>query len=237
MASRDIVDWRPDVRKYIKMPTANESLIDDEVRETCRDFLRETALWKYDLARISVVADQAEYDFTPINADGVNVFSALATAKYKLDGEDDDQFYDLELETRESMQKKYLDAWQFEENVSSSNIYVTKEKKFRLYPIPTVLSTEGLLLHVIVKPSNDATAVPLFVWEDHKRTISIGAASMLMGQTNRPWSDKKLSDRYWVQYTAKRDEAAFTKWDGRTKKALHVRPRIWSSSRNRTWRF
>ncbi len=237
MASKDIVDWRPDVRKYIKMPNANESLIDDEVRQACRDFLRETALWKYNLDRISVVADQAEYDFTDIDTDGINVFSALATAKYKEDGQDDDQFYDLTLETRETINKKYLDAWEFETNETPSDIYVTKEKKFRLYPIPTLASDEGLLLHVIVKPSNDATKVPLFVWEDHMRTISIGAASMLMGQTNRPWSDKKLSDRYWVQYTAKRDEAAFTKWDGRTKKSLRVNPRFWASSRNRTWRF
>ncbi len=237
MASKDILDWRPDVRKYIKMPTANESLIDAEVVETCRDFLKKTSLWKYTLARISSVADQSEYDFIDIDTDGANVLVALDTAKYKEDGEDDDQFYDLDVETREAMQKKYVTAWEFEEAENPFAIYVTKEKKFRLFPIPTIASTEGLLLHVIVMPDNAATEVPLFVWDDHMRAISIGAASMLMGQSNRPWSDKELSDRYWVEYTAKRDDAAFTKFDGRTSKPLRAQPRPWASSRNKTWRF
>lgn len=237
MASKDIQDWQPEVRKYIKMPTANESLMDAEVLEICRDFLKETSLWKYDLARISIVADTEEYDFTAIDTDGNNVLVALDVAKYKEDGEDDDQFTDLEITTRETLERDKAASWQFEVADNPSSIYVTKEKKFRLYPIPENASSEGLLLHVVVMPANNATKVPLFVWDDHMRTISLGAASLLMGQTNKPWSNKELADRYWVEYTAKRDEATFQKWAGRTTRRMRVKPRNWAGSRSRFARY
>jgi|GEM_PF-1426429 len=237
MASKDIADWRADVRKYIKMPTANETLIDGEVLEACRDFLRETSLWRYNLARISVVASTAEYSFTAIDTDGKNVLVSLATAKYKEDGLDDDQFFDLALETRTTMEVKYSASWEFQTAPNPSKIFITKEKKFRLFPIPENASSEGLLLHVSVKPATDATKVPLFVWDDHMRTITLGAVSLLLGQTNRPWSDRELADKFWVEYTAKRDEATFKKWGGRTDRPLRVRPRVWSGSRSRFWRF
>lgn len=238
--TKAILDWRTDVQKYVKIPDSLLSLIDDEVRETVRDFCENTQLWQYDLDRISTVALQREYAIATLPAEGgANEFVSIVHAKYKEDGQDDDQFFPLRMGTLIREEKIRGDAsWQFQTANNPFMILVDSyEENFILHPIPDVLSTEGLLVRITVKPTNETTEVPLFIWDSYKRTISLGAASRLMGQGNKPWSNQTMSRSYDSQYQSDRNDASYDQWSGRTNRTLQVRPRFWGHSRSQDWIF
>ena len=197
-------------------------------------------LWQYDLDRISTVALQRAYPIAELPAEGgANTFVSIINARYKEDGMDDDQFFFLRMEQEQRRERESNDAAQpFETAPNPSEIFVDSyEENFLLYPIPENASTDGLLVRITVMPTVDTTDIPLFIWEQYQRTIAIGAASKLMGQTNRPWSNKKMSQVYWVEYLAQRDQASYQQWAGRTNRKLTVRPRHWGGSRSQDWIF
>ena len=232
MATKTILSWRTEVEYYVKGPAG--ALVDWAVLEALRDFCYHTGLWRYTLTRISITANTAEYAFTALETDGKNVLDAIIWAKYKATGDDDDQFFDLELLEFDNEELSRRGAWEFEESTSPSGIMVTPAKLFRLYPIPTVASTSGLYIKVQVKPATDATTVPLFFFDDYHKGITHGAVSILQNMTNKPWTEKDHAKDNWNQYTKVRENAKSDRQHGRAARTLRVRPRFWSGSRSNT---
>jgi len=230
MASKNIADWQTEIGYYVKGPST--TLMDWAALEALRDFCSHTGLWRYTLTPISIVADTAEYDFTDIDTDGKNVLDALIWAKYKQNGDDDDQYVDLEIMEFDNEELNRRAAWEFEESTTPFGIMVTNEKKFRVYPIPTVASVSGLYLKVQVKPATDATKVPLFLYDDYHKGITHGAVSILQNMTNKPWSNKDQAKDSWNQYRAIRENAKADRQYGRAARVLRVKPRFWSGSRS-----
>lgn len=231
MASENVSTWRTEVAYHIKGP--DSTLVDWAVVEALRDFCYHTGLWRYKLDRIDVVADEAEYAFTAVTTDGANVLDSIVWAKYKQDGLDDDQFSDLHLYEFDAEELRRRGAWEFEESTTPSGIMVTNEKEFRLYPIPTEDSDEGLYIKVQVKPAVGATKVPSFLYNDYHKGITHGAVSILQNMTNKAWSQKDHAKDNWNQYRAVRENAKSDRQHGRSARSLVVRPRFWSGSRSR----
>jgi len=228
----DISTWRSEVAYYTK--GSENTLTDWAVLEALRDFCSHTGLWRYKPARISIIADEPEYTFVPVVANGKNVLDAIIWAKYKQDDDDDDQFTDLQLMEFDNEELNRRAAWEFEESTTPFGIMVTETKALRLYPIPTEDSEEGLYIKVQVKPAVDATKVPSFIYEDYKKGITHGAVSILQNMTNKPWSDKEHAKDSWNQYTKFRNNAKADRQHGRAARVLRVKPRFWSGSRSNT---
>ena len=232
MATKNIADWQTEVEYYVKGPTT--TLMDWAVLEALRDFCTHTGLWRYTLAPISIVADEPEYSFSAIETNGKNVLDALIWAKYKQDGQENDQYVDLEIMEFDNEELNRRAAWEFEESTTPFGIMVNQVKDFRLYPIPTESSATGLYLKVQVKPSTVATKVPLFFYDDYHKGISHGAVSILQNMTNKPWSNKDQAKDSWNQYRAIRENAKADRQYGRAARVLRVKPRFFAGSRSNT---
>jgi hypothetical protein len=232
----NISDWRTEVGYYVKGP--DTTLTDWAVVEALRDFCGKTGMWRYRLARINVVADTQDYSFTAITTDGDNDLDSIVWAKYKQNGDADDQFTDLEIIEGDWEEQLRRGAWEFQDSTTPARIMVVNEstaiKKFRLHPTPTVASTSGLLIKVQVKPSVGATTVPQFIFDDYHKGIAHATASILQNMTNKPWSNKDHAKDNWNQYTKVRANALNDRIYGRGKRSMSVRPRFWAGSRYRT---
>lgn len=225
MASKNFTDWTTPVGYYIKGVGNTE--VSEAALHVLRDFCEHTGLWTYDLAAITSVANQSEYDFTDINTDGANVVAYVENAEYKENGAANSQFFDLAVEEYDQWEARKPASWKYETATNPSTIlYNHIDSKFRLYPIPTTGSTSGLKVRIAAKPDMAAVKVPVFLWDQWADVITRGIAAHLMGMTNKPWSNKTMNKVYRDEYVEMRTNAAFQKKYGKVKRKLHVRPRL-----------
>lgn len=246
MAKANVSTWRTEIEYYVKGP--NDTLTDWAVVEALRNFCHHTGLWRYELDAIDIVADTSTYDFVDIDADGDNDLDGIIWAKYKqpepdeTEGEDD-QYSDLWIIEGDWEEKIREAPWQFETASQPQSIMIDhatggddgsrieSEKLFRLYPIPTEASIDGLLIKVQVKPRVGATTVPGILFDDYHKTVTHAAVSILQNMTNKPWSDKDHAKDNWNQYKAGRNNAASDRRYGRSTRTTKVTPRFFSGAR------
>ena len=220
MASKNFSDWRTEVAKYVKFQSTYNDTVDGEVKETIRDFCRDTAIWKQTLADFSTVADTSTYSLTLISTDGACEICYIDNVKYKEDGADDDQFRNLTPFTQEEKDEYDYGNWSYSTAPDPYKFYSNMDKQLILWPTPTTASTDGVSVRVVVRPTDAATKCPDYIYEDYKQAITIGAAASLMNMPNKPWSNAEMGRFYWEQYLARRDEA-YEKVKGMNTKAKH----------------
>lgn len=225
MASKNFSDWETPVGRYIKGALSAD--IANAVLHTVRDFCEWTNCWTYDLAAITTVANTAEYAFVNIDTDGKNLVSSIQAAQYKEDGAANSQFFDLAVGEYDVWEARKSASWKYETSPNPNTIlYNHVDAKFRLYPIPSVGSTSGLIVRINAKPTMAATKCPVFIYNQYEEAITRGAAAWLMNETNKPWSNKEMAKIYRAEYIDLRHNAAFEKKQGKTNRKIHVRPRI-----------
>ena len=222
MAEKAFLDWRTEVAKYVKFQSAFNDTVDAEVKETVRDFCRDTGIWKITLTRVNVVADTAIYTLTVPSTDGAAEICYIDDVKYKENGADDDQFRTLSPFTRQEADNYDNGSWAFQEAPEPRKFYSNADKQLILYPIPTVASTAGILPRVAVRPTDAATGCEPLIYVEYKKAIAIGAASALMNMPNKPWSNAEMSAFYGKQYEARRDEAMQSVQSGFNRSASQV---------------
>lgn len=237
MASKNFSDWRTEVGKYVQFASTYNDLVDSEVKEVVRDFCRDTGIWKITLSRITTVADQATYTLTVPTTDGKSEICYIDNVKYKEDGSDDDQFRNLDPFTREERDDHENGAWAFHTASEPYKFYSNVEKELILYPIPENASTSGLLVRVVVRPMDDATKCPDFIYIEHKKSIAIGTAGAMCNMPNKPWSDATLGAALWDQYLNRRDEAHQMVKMGYTKKRQQPKFPWMGGSRSESWNW
>lgn len=246
MAKVDVSDWRDEIEYYVKGP--GEALVDWAVVEALRDFCKHTGLWRYELDAIDVVALTSVYSFADIDKDGDNDLDGIVWGKYKAhdsndEEQDDDQYRDLWIIEGDWEEKLRTASWSYQESTEPHSIMIDHftggddgerseaEKAFRLYPIPTEDSTDGLLIKVQVIPRVGATTIPGILFNDYHKTVTHAAASILQNMTNKPWSNKDHAKDNWNQYKAKRNNASSDRRYGRSTRSMAVIPRFFSGSR------
>jgi hypothetical protein len=205
MASINYSGWTTQVGYYIK--GAQTADITEAALHVLRDFCEHTGVWTYDLAAITTVVDQAE--------------------QYKENGAANSQFFDLAVEEFDIWESRKPASWKYETaTLPSTILYNFVDSKFRLYPIPSVASTGGLVVRIAAKPDINSTKHPEFIQNQWADTITRGIAAHMMGNTNKPWANKTMSKIYHDEYMAKRANAAMEKTFGKVKRKMHVRPRL-----------
>lgn len=249
MASVDILDWRPEVDKYVKgVNTTNyQALLDDEIKEVLRDFCEFTHLLTQTISPfIDVVADQADYDLYPLidTTDGDVDIEIVESVQYKADGDDDDQFRPLwpftdwvQDDLGVNQPNGLAGNWRFLTAPEPTNFWVEADKTLNLYQIPEIKSDAGLRVTLVLKPDDVATEVAEFIWRDWKKAIAWGTAGRILGMTTQTWYNRDLSDYFWAKYLDRRANAALKKQTGFTRRDLHVVVPPYGGSRSRQWIF
>jgi len=207
MASKNFSDWRTEVAKYVKFQSTYNDTVDSEVKETIRDFCRDTGVWKQTLTRFSTVADTSTYTLTVPSTDGAAEVCYIDSVKYKITDADDDQFKSLTPFTAEEADLHINGSWSFHEAPDPYKFYSNVDKALILYPIPTTAATDGVLVRVVTRPTDAATKCTDSIFIEYKRAIAKGAAAALMNMPNKPWSNAEMGQFYHEQYLSRRDEA------------------------------
>lgn len=182
MALISIESWFDDV-----VPAAQlcpNPIIRKDILNACRDFCRRTELWTADITAIDIAADTAEYPLVYAGlADigGGNRASIVGNA-YPLDAVSEEA---LDEDTRE------VEAWRTRTSdlAAITRFYVTPDYNIRLVYIPNAALAAGLNVNVYLMPLETAVDVPLFLYNEYKETIAMGAKARLKLRLDMPWTD------------------------------------------------
>jgi len=247
MANIDfLTGWQDEVAKYVKGidNTKYQTLLEDEIRDTLRDFCKRTALWWYDVW-FDVVADINYYpldglfpaDPDPNAADIV----IIESVKFKSDGEDPDTYRDLPPLRAwvENVPDKNAGGWQYYTGNEPTNFYFDElDNILFLHPTPELDSApDGIEARLILMPAHTATELPDFFWRQYKRAIGTGIAGSLMQLTNKPWSDEELGKIKEAEYDSWVTEAKSKKQSGYTRRTTQVQFPHYGGSRGSSWVF
>jgi hypothetical protein len=192
MATKALTEWfseiAPDIRG-VPMPAAESA-----ARNACIAFCEQTLLWEEELSRISIVKDQESYALTaPSDSEIISVERVL----FKADAAADTTFVYL---YPFSQAQKDLYAgntqWQFQSATAPSGYYLDTDKNLHLHPIPSVASSEGLLVKVNLRPEHGCTTVPEFLYTDYYKAIGAGAKADLLARVGQPWANPETAVIY-----------------------------------------
>lgn len=249
MAGTDLTDFIPDVSSYVKGAdkAENQAFLIAQTLRTVRDFCKKTWIWRETLTKIDVVEDDGDYVLSPgtDNCDSPEVHW-LDWVKYKVDGQDDDQF-------------TYLTAWNLEtEEVDTSTgisagfvntsgdapqvFWMDPEDILNIRPTPnaTAAGTANMQVKAILSPKLDATTVPTILYDDWIEAIAFGAAARIMKMAGKKWYNPELAKFYEREYLKKRnDETRMQRWEGRVRTQGHVKIHrgFTGGHRQRNWIF
>ena len=190
MANISVDAWFDEVVPAAQM--APNIIIRKDIVNACRDFCRQTMLWTAQLVAIDIVADQAEYALAASGADLVGVDRA------EYDGNEMNPTSELALDedTRET------EWWRTRTTDKPERYYVTEAYDLRLVYIPDAALTGGLVVWAYVQPLQTATEVPLFLYNEFKETITLGAKGRLKMRDDMPWTDLEKAIGYMSAYEA-----------------------------------
>ena len=208
----------------VNCPLAPEPVMQLAVVDAVRTFTAKTLLWKYTLARTSVVADESTYLIdVPDSTNGE--FIHAKSARFKSDGAADTQFKDLNPFGTDDKS----DGWEYHTgNVPSefTVIFGVAEGSYvRLYPIPDKASDSGLEMTVNLKLKLASTTFPDWIDLKYHDVIIAGAKGNLFAQVGMPWYDSKLAI-YWLgAFNTGIVNSKYDKYTANTNRPMQVKMR------------
>lgn len=147
--------------------------VDYRLKQSVRDFCRITQVWQQrNTTLLTTVADQEEY------AAGLDVGTELVAVISAWNGTTE---IDVEVPGE-------VEDWEPGHTDSTWKIGTVGTDTLRLLPAPNASGTviKGT---VAFAPNEDATTLPLVVWQRWRTPIAHGAIAMLMLQVGKPWSN------------------------------------------------
>lgn len=189
----NISQWYPKV----SIPDVPNPVKKEAVIETIRDFLRHTHLWVVELTATGItdlVDGTSSYALTSTQGDIIGVDHA----------END---YDRLTPVSEEYLNENHYGWRDQAEADPIWYYVDRDRNIILHPTPSADATDALGVWVSLMPDEDSTTVEDFLWNDHWRTIAMGAKSILYEMIEEPWGDIKKAEYFRAKYEDRRDEA------------------------------
>jgi predicted acetyltransferase len=192
----------------VPRPSVERAVL-DAVQKFCND----TLLYSQELTAITVVADTANYT---LSAPADTKFVRVMNVKYKTNGADNDEFYDLREMSDFEYQQYRHGPWKYHEAETPSKFWVTEAFVLYLYPIPTEGSTSGLLVEAALKPDDEPTTVPDFLLINWRKEIGRGALAHLFAQKAQSWYDPKSALEYEARFKRDIGTARWVRITGKT---------------------
>lgn len=212
-------------RTELPIPGLPDAALKNAVRASARIFCKETLLWIYDLARISVLANTQSYTLT-VPADQFGRLIMVDSVKYKINGAADDQFRRLDPITS-APENALSGNWKFKTSTQPScyDVEEAAPTTLILVPIPTLASASGLLVSVCLRPTETAEVLPDFLYNQYIDEIALGALSYLYGIKGMPWYDPNEALRNGRAFRTACNSAKYKRFTGATNRPMQVRMR------------
>ncbi|APW38442.1 hypothetical protein RD110_15575 [Rhodoferax koreense] len=205
------------------MPELNgvtTAMVDLHLRMVARELCHDALVWRVPFTPINLVGGQAAYSLATAEtmAEPVKVlsFSLAGVPIYDAEYVPADCWWNS-AET-EAKAPKYRDgSTPFALSLDLAQIILDDAEK------PTASLAGGLKLIGALQPTQDATALPDFLFSRHLDTLRAGTLARLMVMAQRPWTNLTQGGMYMSAFTAGKAFAAKEARYGQTRKALRVR--------------
>lgn len=215
LLSKLIEEVEPDAPKCGKF-TLRQAIEDATI-----EFFKDSRVMNVDLTEIPLVVDVAEYELP--NPDGFQIVTTRIvevdnkpmhpTSEEQLQNEWDELSRGFAVRYYNPNSGGGADAenWRYATSDRPWLHYLKNPNLMRVVGIPTLVTTVGLRVNVIVHPVPGVTTIPDWIYNSHKPTIVARALSDLMGSPNKAYSNAREAMRwdefYWDKVNALKNAA------------------------------
>lgn len=170
-----------------EMPGCPLALAADAIRRSAIDFCNDSRCYRLDHPALSAVANQPAYAWAP----GTNLVVVRAETVW----------YDskkLDVKGSKELDTVYA-RWPTE---SGTPLYFLQEDPTQLIlvPYPSAALAGAIVAKVSVKPSQAATDIVDWIWEEYRVQIGAGAKAALMTMGDKPWTNLTMGAKYLDDY-------------------------------------
>ena len=169
----DVVEYEELIPYVISdVPDCPKPLIIQAIRDSFRDLCRRTQVWDFELPKINIKKDQADYRLVT-RVDCTQITAVLEVETSVIDNSNEKRDF--------RRQRPFIDY----------NI----EKKWVIHFISASQSATlgGLKVTVALRPTRDADDIMEDIFEDWHEEVAAGAKWRLQKMKGKPWSDYTLS--------------------------------------------
>jgi len=201
---------------YASIPGVPRELAIDVIRESVRQFCKESNIWRESLATANIVATQDTYPLTlPVTDTKI---ASLLYVRY------DNTILDIKTED----ELDYEDPdWRKGLNGTPDSCVLLDPTTIQFNRIPETSVTSGLIIKASLMPNNDCTVAPAELYDDWHAGVVNGALSKLMLMPKQTWSDPNqglLEEKY---FKYRKSVCRITVKKGFTQKSSSVVQRRW----------
>jgi hypothetical protein len=218
MTTVAISNWATDILP--KVPGVPWPGIISAVRDAAEDFCKQTLLHSVWLDRISIIPSTPEYQLTlPAGCTHLRLWN-IDQLFFKENGADDDQFVPIDPASEQEIERVYGTSWRFATGPSPTEFICPEYKPtyVRFRPIPTLASTNGILIRANVVPIETATTLEDWLYYRWNSEIAAGALSDLYSHKAAPYYDPQLASAWGMVFRDGVANAKIKKISGRTKR-------------------
>lgn len=197
-----------------ELPGCTVAMLNLHLRQVVREFCAKTSAWREPLTAVNTVAAQAAYTLTPpADSELVRVTKLTVNSVFLWRHTDRQPAgTDTEDEPEYTIDEP---PFTLDENLAVLTM-ATDE-------IPAAAVTGGLVVEAALKPTEDCTTIPAFLFTQYSEPLRHGTLSRLMLMAKKPWTDRELATEYGNRYQAALNFAAYQAQVGNTRRPLRVR--------------
>lgn len=186
--------------------------ITDAVKQAAIEFCTKSHLWVNTSEATTITEDENVYKFTPPT--GAKVITVSVAF---ISGE---RVYSKTVEWLD----RCVPGWRTLTEAVPRYYFMKEEGNIQLVGTPSVTTDDALTLDAILKPSQDATSVPEFLFEDWVEILSAGALARLQSIPGRVWTDSVRAAQKQKQFRRGINAAKARRWSGGTEGGLSINP-------------
>lgn len=108
----------------------------------------------------------------------------------------------LQATARPTLESDYFGQWESKLGMPQK-FCMHDEQSIRLVPAPFEMMRNALVLHVALKPAQDATTIPDDLYERYSGDIEVGAIAMLLEVADKPWTNQPKSSSLMDDFEAR----------------------------------
>lgn len=170
----------------IEVPGCPELLIEAAVRRAIRRFLRESEVWRGDLAAVDFDPAASLIDVAALAPDADTAVLGIDMVRRVSDGEP------LTFMARVELDDEIAD-WTKETGTKPSIYTLESPTSARIVPVADDTVVGEIVFRVVFGVASTSTIIPDWIYDEYDEAIRYGALSNLMKTPGKDWTDVNLA--------------------------------------------
>lgn len=197
------------------VPGCPENVMLEAIRNACIRFCTDTWLVRESLTPINVVVGTDEYILTAsVNNESIGLISFLHDK--------------LELPNKTEEELDVLDSgWRTADPGVATSVISLLPDLVKLNRVPLEAITDGLIVRIATRPTDDAIVVNDLLFNDWRKGIKYGSLEELFEIPGKQWSDMKQSIFYGKRFNFETQRGRARAVMGNARKSTVARNRAW----------